>query len=104
MVRMKSNRRGTSIRLDEDNDAWLDEEAARTGKSRSDVLNKALTDARGWRPKVEQCYDDQKVMFSMFVDEVRNIHVERKKEHDAQTELLEKIKKLIQNHYDITNP
>lgn len=104
MVRMKCNRRGTSIRLDEDNDRWLDEEAKRTGKSRSDVLNKALTDARDWRPKVEHCYDEQKTMFNMFVDEVRNIHVERKNEHDEQTALLEEIKKLIKNHNDITNP
>ena len=86
MTRMKSNRRGTSIRLDEENDAWLDKEAARTGKSRSDLLNKAIADARDWRPKVEQAHRD------------------RKKEHDRQIELLEEIKNLIKNHNDITKP
>ncbi len=104
MARMKSNRRGTSIRLDEENDRWLDEEATRTGRSRSDLLNKAISHARYWRPKVEQCYDSQRELINMFINEVRSIHTERKKEHDAQTALLEEIKNLIQNHYDMTKP
>lgn len=102
MPHMKSNRRGTSIRLDAENDAWLDAEAQRTGKSRSDIVNKAVRDASEWHQRVESCYEAQKDLINMCIDEVRNIHVDRKKEHDNQSEQLEEIKNLIKNHNDIT--
>lgn len=102
MARMKSNRRGTSIRLDEANDRWLDEEAIRTGKSRSDLVNNAVREAADWHAHIKECYEFQNELINMFIDDVRNIHIERKKEHDAQIELLQEIKNLIKNHNDIT--
>lgn len=102
MVHMKSNRRGTSIRLDEANDAWLDEESKRTGKSRSDLVNTAVREAADWHVHIKECYEFQNDLINMFIDEVRSIHIERKKEHDEQIALLKEIKNLIKNHNDIT--
>lgn len=102
MARMKSNRRGTSIRLDEANDRWLDEEAIRTGKSRSDLVNNAVREAADWHAHIKECYEFQNDLINMFIDEVRSIHIKRKKEHEIQIELLKEIKNLIKNHNDIT--
>lgn len=98
MARMKSDtpRIHSTIQLEPLLSAYLDEEAERTGKSRSDIANRAIMDHKEFWPKVAEIIDAQNAIILAFVAEVREIHVGRKKEHDQMLQLLAEIKNLIQ--------
>ena len=98
MARMKreTQRDHCTVWLEPGISAYLDEEAERTGKSRSDICNRALLDHKDFWPKVAEIIEAQNAIILAFVAEVREIHVGRKKEHDQMLQLLDEIKTLIQ--------
>ena len=98
MARMKSDthRIHSTIQLEPLLSTYLDEEAERTGKSRSDIANRAIQDQKDFWPKVAEIIEAQNAIILAFVAEVREIHVGRKKEHDQMLQLLDEIKNLIQ--------
>jgi predicted transcriptional regulator len=98
MARMKSDtpRIHSTIQLEEAMSTYLDEEAERTGKSRSDIANLAIQDQKEFWPKVAEIIDAQNAIILAFVAEVREIHVGSKKEHDQMLQMLGDIKNLIQ--------
>lgn len=98
MARMKSDtpRIHSTIQLEPLLSTYLDEEAERTGKSRSDIANRAIQDQKEFWPKVAEIIDAQNAIILAFVAEVREFHAGREKEHDQMLQLLAEIKNLIQ--------
>ena len=92
-----------SIRLEQKNSKFLDEESARTGKSRSDIANRALADYINFWPKVAEIIDAQNALLLAFEEEVREIHKNQKIEHDQILQLLEQIRKNTVFQNETTN-
>ena len=105
MARMAHNDRLTcSVRLEPENSKFLDEEAARTGKSRSDIVNQTIRDYHEFWPKVSEIIEAQNALLLAFEEEVREIHKNRKIEHDQMLQLLEQIRKNTMFQNETTNP
>lgn len=97
-----NDRISCSLRLEPENTKFLDKEVVKTGKSRSDIANRALSDYQNFWPKVAEIIDAQNVLLLAFQVEVREIHKNHEKEHEQILTMLDDIKKYIMCHNETT--